>query len=364
MEDYKKIKNGALVYNVEKPLSYSAAKIHIIISGRRAGKTYGFKIKALGSCIKKGTRFALVYRTKSDLNAYAQDEFGKIEAEGNMPDDCHIEYKNKRFYRVWHDDEGNVDKEQGKELMGYAVSLSGEQQDKRGNYALVDWIIFDEAIIDRIQHPNTRYQPNEFTTFAGLIASLTGETPYNPYKGKIILLGNACDMLCPYIQELGLLEPPEYGIKYYKNKLYCLHYVEPWDEQQRRTKTVVGRMLDGHDEAETFFANKFKEAEHRDFIAKKPAHANCMYGIEYMDIRIAIWFDLEKGMAYLTNGIPTGIKRFALTTRDMKIDNTTAKRAKRNIEVLIDMFYNNCLRYDSTVTREQFYRVLKFYGIG
>ena len=205
-----------------------------------------------------------------------------------------------------------------------------------------------------------KYLPNEFFILANLLDSIDREQPGDKPFFKVYLLMNAVDLTCPYLRNLGINKPPKYGYSFYNNKNTLLHYVEPWDAEQRRAETLVGRMLAGSDESKIMFDNEFKTEGDKE-IKKKPANAKYSFALVFQGMKFAVWIDYKQGYFYITEKVPKGSKNvFALTKRDNTIDYQAVKRTDSYMKTLVDVYYIGGIRYSSPALREAFLDVLGF----
>lgn len=331
----------------------------IIVGARGIGKTFGLRLQCVNDYLKDGNRFCEVVRNASELPFVMQGYFDKLQLKGFFSE---YEFKTEKqcaYIRKKPNDDENPDEW---ELIGYFVSLTQFQRDKKRTFANVKRIIFDEAILDR-KDKHHRYLANEFPIFANVVNTVLREELDEPTNGKCYLLGNACDLTSPYIYNLGIRKAPKYGYSFHNDKHTLLHYVEPINAREREANTLVGRMLAGSDEAAMIFDNKFADA-HDEFIADKPSNAKFMYGIKFKKAIFGIWFDWSDGIFYVNEKVPANNGNvLTLTKRDATINYTAVRKSNTQLKLLIDCFYMGAVRYSSPATRESFLEVLTFLGV-
>lgn len=331
----------------------------IVIGARGIGKTFGLRVQCVRDFMKDGSRFCEVSRNASEIPLVMAGYFDKMLAKGFFED---FEFKTEKqaaYMRRLSLDEDNQDEW---EQIGYFVSLTQFQRDKKRTFSDVKRIVFDEAILDR-KDKHHRYLPNEFSIFANVVNTVLREEPGEPTKGKVYLLGNACDLTAPYLYNLGIKRAPEYGYSYHNGKHTLLHYVEATDARERERNTLVGRMLAGSDEAKVMFDNEFLNA-HDEFIEQKPSNARFVYGIRYRQMSFGIWLDYSSGLFFVTDKVPANEKMvFTLTKNDATIDYIAARKTDAQLRVLVDCFYIGAVRYSSPAVREAFLEVLTYFGV-
>lgn len=345
-------------YDWEKTFSYDA-DITVIIGGRGIGKTYGMRLANVRQYLKTGERFCEICRYSKEVKDVGEGYFDRIETNNEFPN--HIfKFEKDRFY-ISERPAGN--EKPTWELIGYIVGLTSQQSLKKRTFDKVRHIVMDEAVLERSDKYH-KYLPNEFLTFANLISTLLREVPGQPTRGRVYLLGNACDLLNPYLQELGVNSAPKYGYSWFKSKTVLLHYVPPVESERSKTDTLVGRMLAGKQEAEKVFDNVFSDAG-LDYVEQKPSNAKFRYGIAFQDMRFGVWADWSRGKFYINRTIPNDPNAlvWALTTRDNKVNYQMARKSEEQLKFLTDLYYRGAVFYDCPATRESFIMVLSFFGI-
>ena len=247
-------------------------------------------------------------------------------------------------------------------LISYFVALTAFQTEKKRTYTDIYRFIFDEAVIDRKDRYH-RYLNNEFLILANLLDSVSRQQPDNPVPYRVYLLCNSCDLSSPYHRYLGINKIPEYGYHWYRDKTVLYHHCPPIDADARRANTLVGRMLDGHEESKMIFENEYADTSNGE-IAQKSANARYAYTIRYGQMSFSIWIDYRTGIVYVNDRIPKqDANVYVLTKRDSSIDYRALKRSDDYLKVLSDFFYMGSLRYSSIAIRESFLFVLDYIGV-
>lgn len=331
----------------------------LVIGARGIGKTFGLRLQCVKDFLKDGSRFCEISRNAAEIPLIMAGYFDKLQAKNFFTE---FEFKTEKQAAYIRRIPLDEDSAEEWELIGYFVSLTQFQRDKKRTFANVKRIIFDEAILDR-KDKHHRYLANEFSIFANVVNTILREELGQPTKGKIYLLGNSCDLCAPYLFNLGVKKAPEYGYTYFNNKHTLLHYVEATQAAERERNTLVGRMLAGSEEAKIMFNNEFLNA-HDEFIEDKTSVAKFVYGIKYRSMKFGVWLDYSQGMFYVNEQIPKNNNNvFTLTKSDATINYNAARKTNERLQVLIDCFYIGAVRYSSPAIREAFLEVLTFFGV-
>ena len=337
----------------------SQGEFCIVAGGKGIGKTFGLRLKCINEYLKKGYRFVEISRTKEERSQVEDGYFDKLQHDGFFIDYVFKVEKNQGF--IAPKPPNDEDKPEW-ELICYFVALTAFQVEKRRTFTGMRRFIFDEAAIDSKDRYH-RYLPNEFFILANVLDSVSREQANDAPFFKVYLLMNSCDLLCPYLRYLGVNKPPKFGYSFYNDKHTLFHYVEPWDSEERRASTLVGRMLSGSDEAKMIFDNEFATGDDRD-IRKKPSNAKFQYGLVFAGMRYGVWIDYRRAYFYITDYIPKDAKTvFSLTKKDDTIDYQAIKRTDEYLKLLCDVYYNGGLRYSSPAIKQSFLELLEFLGV-
>ena len=348
-------------YDWNKTFSYQTGtngEICLVLGAKDIGKTFGLRLKCVERFIKHGEKFCEICRTNEELKAVAPGYFDKLQAAGFFPEyvfkvEKHCGYIARRPI---------ADERPEWRLLCYFVALTNFQREKKRTYVQPKRFIFDEAIIDTLDKHH-RYLKDEFLILAQLLDSVSRQQPDDDYKYYVYLIGNAVDLTAPYFRMLGINSIPEFGYHYYKNKTVLLHYVEPWDAADRKARTLVGRMLSGHEESATIFDNEFRDTTGGE-IAKKDATARYAFSVKWGKVVFAIWINSKEGIWYVCSKLPKDAPNvYTLTKRDSSVNYQMVSKTSGLLSVLPEIYRLGGLRYESASLREAFFEVLAFIGI-
>lgn len=350
-------------YDWEKTLSYNA-DISFVTAVRGKGKTYGIRKFFVKRFLETGEQFCEIVRYKSELSSVTRGYFEKLQANNEFPDYIFKTVGKTAFVaRDPGEDGGKPDWQE----CGYFEPLSGAGTVKKTTFPNVRNIVMDEAIIDRQISPHQRYLPNEYAILCNVVDSVTREHPEDPnyIKPRIFLLANACDLLNPYFAAFGVKSIPREGFTWFKNKTVILHYSrDKADAEEKLTKTVSGRMIAGTQAATVAAYNAFPN-DNQEFIEPKPKNAKYEFGIRFDGYNFGVWCDYDGGNYHIVRKIPKNSNRpvLALSTKDNGINYLMAKKSTPAIKMLLDLYYLNCVRYDSIHTRDKFLQIIGYLGV-
>lgn len=350
-----------MYYDWDKTMSYQTGtngEICFVLGAKDIGKTFGLRKKCIERFLKTGEIFTEFCRTKEELKRVMPGYFDKLQSAGFFLDYVFKCEKNAGYIAK------RPKREKDKpdySLICYFVALTNFQMEKKRTFVAPKRIIFDEAIID-VKDRVHRYLKDEFLILANLLDSVTRQQP-NGENYYLYLLGNSVDISCPYFRNLGITKIPDFGYTYYKGKTVLVHNVEPWDADERKVNTLVGRMLEGHEESKVIFDNVFS-IEDDEAISKKSSNAKFAFAIIWGKQPFALWADHKLGLWWVSEKLPKQANNvYALTKKDMTINYQLVKRTDHLMQLVSSLYYAGCLRFESPYIREAFFEILQFLGI-
>ena len=348
-------------YDWQKTMSYQTGtngELCFVLGAKDIGKTFGLRLKCVERFLKAGELFCEICRTNVERDDVMPGYFDKLQNEGFFTEYVFRTEKNCGYIaRKPYEDETPE-----WELLCYFVSLTNFQREKKRTFVSPKRFIFDEAIID-VKDRHHRYLRDEFLILANILDSISRQQPGDSYNYYVYFIGNAVDVSCPHLRAAGIEKIPEFGFSWYKGKTVLLHYVEPWDADERKTKTLVGRMLSGHEESKVIFDNRFEDATGREIMKKTPtAKYKCAF--KWGRMTFGIWIDSKRGLWFISSKVPKGAANvYTLTKRDSTIVYQSIDRANPLLKLVSEVYYIGGLRYESAHIRESFFEILDFIGI-
>ena len=334
-------------------------EICLVLGAKDIGKTFGLRLKCLERFFKHEELFVEICRTNEEMKAVMNGYFDKLQNDGFFTDYV-FKTEQNCGYAARRPPEG--EKPTDWKLCCYFVALTNFQREKKRTYVKPRRFIFDEAVIDTKDRYH-RYLPDEFLILANILDSISRQQPGDGYRYNLFIIGNSVDLTCPYLRNLGINKIPKFGYSYYKNKTVLLHYVEPWDAQDRKALTLVGRMLEGHDESAVIFDNEFRDTTGNE-IMKKTSNAQYKYAFKWGRVTFAIWADMRRGLWFVTSKLPKDAANvYTLTKSDSSVKYQVVQKASPYAKLLTEIYYIGGLRYESASLREAFFEVLSFLGV-
>lgn len=197
---YKKLGCPKNVYN-PNTLPYQSSTYFILQSERATGKTTGLLLT--GMILNRLYGIEIQYlRSKESMiaNKVIQDLFSVIREFHYVDKLTHgeyndVEYRARRWYYVYRDEEGNITKKSAYSFMTCLAIDKSELYKSTYNAPTGDFIIFDEFV-------GKYYPTNEFVYFADLLSTIIRKRR----TAKIFMLANTIDKHSPYYSELEIYD--------------------------------------------------------------------------------------------------------------------------------------------------------------
>lgn len=348
-------------YNWDKTLSYDA-DMTMVIAARGCGKTYGIRKQCIRDYIKYGYRFVEVCRYKNELSLVSDGYFNRLGRDSLFED---WEFKTDARYAYIRSK--TLGKKDTWKIIGYFIALTESQKMKKRTFDNVRRIIFDEAVLDS-NNQYHHYLKNEYITLIDVVDTVSRERADSKgIKPRVYLLGNSCDITNPYFTMMGVLgtDLNSFGYKWYRNKTFLLHYVDPAEYATEKLEgTVAGRMAKGTMAETTNIHNTFISST-EEFVLKKPSRAKFLFGIVSNGYKFGIWVDYTEGYYHVTDYYPNNAEPiYSLTRSDATINYINANRVNKVMKSLGDLYWLGVFRYDSSDIREKFAEnVWKMFGV-
>lgn len=325
----------SIYYDPTKLLSYNSL-FSFCIGSRGVGKTFGFKKLVIKRFLKKKRKF--IY-----LRRYAT-EFEEI---GNFFNDIHFlfpdvkfEVKGMNFYI-------------NDELAGYGIALSTALKKKSVSYHDVDYIIFDEFIIEsKVIHYLRPSEPIQFLEFFESVARMRENC-------RAVFLSNNVALTNPYFLHFNL------HIK--KNKQFqqfghmIVEYVQNEEFVNAKFQTRFGQLIKGTKYGDYAVLNE-SLTDNDNFIEKKTGNAVFRFSIHYMGYQYGFWTDYRKGLIYMSDDVdPSSKLQYSLTDDEHKPNVMLIKTRRKSpmLNQMIEGYEKGFLRFETSKVKSQGLEMIK-----
>lgn len=185
-------------------------ELYICTSNRSAGKTTFFAHKCVDDFLKKGKKFALLYRFIYELDD-CTDKFFKDIRELFFPDNELVAKRKASgiYYELFLDNQS----------CGYAIALNAADQLKKYSHFFSD---VEQIMFDEFQSETNHYCSNEIKKFLSVFTSIArGKGKQHRYV-PVYMISNPVSLVNPYYLELGISSRLRKDTKFLKGKGFVL----------------------------------------------------------------------------------------------------------------------------------------------
>lgn len=355
-------------------ISYDAPYT-IVVDARTRGKTFGLRYQCIRDYVKRQKRFVELVRVGEFLKGSGklqQDYFAKYYTEmghERLMQDWLCETRGKQAYIAKRVEDPQKPKW---DTLGYFLAINDAENIKRqsNSYKPCRRFIMDEALIDK-SLPGARYHdylPGEVAAVSNIMTSVSRERPDTPDadRPRLYLLGNAVDLTCPWLAQMGITDVPPYGFSWHFGGRCLLWYGPPdpkWSAAQN--ETVSGALIAGTSAGTSATLNKFSTLD-ESYFSDLPRSSQFAFGVVYQGSDFGIWCDMQEGYYYVMPYLPKNPNNkpiYALTAADSRPNYIQAKRAQKSLKGFVDLYYAGIVRYKDHATRAEFLRALSLFGV-
>lgn len=323
------------------------------IGGRGVGKTYDAKLKRTKHFLRTGKQFIYMRRYETEF-ADKQELFQDVKEEFPGHE---IKVEGMRAYirkNTEVDEDGNETKHPWR-LFCFLVALSTTVGKKSVPYPDVDYIVFDEFIIDK---GFIRYISNEVRIFLEFYNTVDRFTD----RVRVLFLANAISIVNPYFVY--------FDIKPRKGQRFCsmmdgYHVCEMIESEayvERVTQTKFGRMIANTEYFDYAVANRFTNDE-SEFIAPKSSHAVYQYSIIFDGQKMAVWYDAAENRYYVCDRIPQDRAAYVVTKHDQSPDMVMVDRASPLLKGLKRLYMMGGVYFNNAAIRVAFFDLLDYLNL-
>lgn len=338
-------------YDWRKTLSYNAP-ITMVITARGYGKTYGIRRQVVMDWLNRGERFVAITRYAKRLPKIMSGYFARVGVE--FPD-VRLKCEGDGAY-ISHDD--------GKswEQFGYFVAMTEKQGLKEQTFTNVRRIIFDECLIERDDEFHD-YLDDEWGKLSSIVNTAARERANSKTRPQLYLIGNACGMVNPFFQIMGVTREPKRGYSWWLDKLVLLDYHDDPIYSTETRKTLAGRMETAQNGMAESMAldNRFLTAD-KEMLGKKTSDATHLFTLTYRNHPLSVWVDTSVGLYFICSKTPKrDVQIYALTTDD-KPNYQLLSRSNPLLKTLWEAYKLRAIRFENTVSWQTLLDLLKFCG--
>lgn len=333
----------AYYWDIQRTLSYNSL-FNFIIGPRGAGKTYG-SLKYMLTKVVPNRQFMYVRRLDTELEKLTKMRGGRL---------FNAVAKDPELQGHTYTAESNILK-MDKQVIGYAQNLSSASILKSDSFPDVDFIIFDEFIIDNTG--TYHYLKDEVRKFLDLY-----ETVARGRDVRVLFLSNAISIANPYFDFFHLDKPHQGDIaRFGRCKDILVENVSVPTLMEDKKNTKFGRIIEGTEYSDYAYDNDWL-LDNTDFVAKKTRNSNYFVSLRFNDTWLGIWFDPIQWLYFVSLNVDKDYpKKYSVTTDDQKPNIMLIKSARKLawLRNLIDAYRMGAIRYESIRIKSMFREIMR-----
>jgi hypothetical protein len=370
-------------YDFAKLFSFNATW-NGVCGGRGMGKTWGSKRKTIKDALK-----AIKFKTyEKEVNARGRNTKKMIEiTEVDSVDNQFVylrSYKEElsiakeTFFadieHLWPDWDFRINgwkaeasptkfaemKSRPWAIIGFFVSLSVASNFKSAQFPKVNWIIFDEFIIEK----GGQYLPNEPTKLVNFSSTVSRYRP----NVRVLMLANAVNITNPYFIHYNV-DPDKadenkfiFQVKRITGGYQMLwHFPVSEAFEAEIAATDFGQFILETDPEYADYAvrNQFND-NHKSMIGKKPKTATYVYTVETQNGIFSVWYDTKTNFFYCQEKRPANDEDFVTLVEEwMSEGKRLATFQDKTMGMLRSAYRHDRMRFDLASTRNAFIPVFK-----
>lgn len=270
--------NDNIWYSYDKVLSYNAM-LNFIIGERGVGKSYGIKKVSIKRFLKKNHKFIYLRRYDTELKkSLKNNEFFKDISKDKELKKYNLEVRGDKFYL-------------DNNLCGYAVALSKASIYKSVPFPDVDFIIFDEFLIDNATYHYLPDEPEKLLDFMETVGRLRNI--------QVFLLGNSISLINPYFDYFNISLPYKSDIKTFKEGIILINYIKNEAYRSVKKESKFGKLIDGTKYGSYAIDNEFLK-DNNNFIKKKSKKSKFFFNIILNGHTYGVWLDYSSNDMYIS----------------------------------------------------------------
>lgn len=331
-----------------KDLSGEQPEIYICTSNRNAGKTTFFSRMCVNQFLKRGEKFAILYRFNYELDECADKFFKDIRTLFFKGYDMTSKRKASGiFHELFLNDKS----------CGYAISLNSADQLKKYSHLFSD---VKRIMFDEFQSETNHYCDNEVAKFISIHTSIARGNGEQVRYVPVFMVGNPVTLLNPYYVDMDICNRLTDQVKFLKGNGFVLEqgFVESASIAQKSSgfnKAFARNQYVAYS-AENVYLN-----DNKTFIEKPEGFPKYSATLKYNGQLYAIKEYWEQGLIYCDDKADvTFPNKITVTTDDHNVNYVMLKRNDIYLSQMRFFFERGCFRFKNLKCKEAVLKALAY----
>lgn len=340
-----------------KDIDGNEPEIYLCTTNRTGGKTTYFGRLLINRFIKRGEKFALLYRFNYEIDNVA-DKFFKDIGSLFFPKYWMTSKKLGKgtFHELflhYPDDPAEGDGHP----CGYAIAINSADQIKKFSHLFSD---VTSMLFDEFQSESNHYCPNEIEKFLSIHTSIARGQGKQVRRVPVYMLSNPVSIINPYYVELGIAERLQKNTKFLKGHGFVLEngYVDSAGKAQKESGFNRAFGLNKYVQyaSESLYLN-----DNLAFIEKPSGDSKYLATIQYEGNEYALRQYYEEGIVYCDDHDDSTYKyKIAVTTADHHINYVMLRSNDLFIQNMRYLFQHGCFRFKNLLCKEAVMKLISY----
>lgn len=327
-------------------------EIYICTSNRTAGKTTWFNRYAVRRYLRRGEKFACLYRFNYELDDVANKFFKDI---GGLFFPGYSMSSERRAAGIYHElfleYPDSTEEKPHIESCGYAITLNSADQLKKYSHLFSDvsLILFDE-----FQSETGHYCNNELRKFQSIHTTIARGQGQQSRRVPVIMISNPVSIINPYYVAFGISKRLMRNTHFLRGNGYVL-------EQGQNADAADALKQSG-------FMSAFENTKYKDyaasgkylndcdtFITKMPENGRYIVTLKYQNAFYSIKEYSDRGIMYVSDSVDKTFPfRIAIDLQDHEINYILLSRNDGLISNLRYLFEQGHVRFKNQLCKDAF----------
>lgn len=331
-----------------KDINGKTPEVFMCTSNRSAGKTTYFNRLVVNRFIKRGEKFALLYRFNYELDG-CDEKFFKDIKELFFPEyDMTAAKKMKGIYQELYLNE---------EPCGYAISINSADQLKRNSHLFSD---IDNIIFDEFQSEQNHYCDKEVEKFISIHNSIArGRSKQSRYV-PVYMISNPVTILNPYYVAMDISTRLQKDTHFLRGNGFVLE--QGYNETAAKAlKSSAFNRAFGSSDYIAYSAEGVYLQDDLSFVDTPTGRGKYIATIRYADIDYGVREYPELGIVFCDKSVDYQYPlKITVDTADHKLNYVMVSSNFILIQKLRYYFEHGCMRFKDLQAKEAILKALSF----
>lgn len=335
-----------------KDINKKDPEIYICTSNRSAGKTTFFSSFLVRRFLRRGEKFAILYRYNYELDDVAEKFFKDIGAlffSGYSMESKRM--ASGIYHELFLSYPDSTEEKPHIESCGYAITLNSADQLKKYSHLFSDitWCMMDE-----FQSETNHYCSNEIRKFQSVHTTISRGQGKQARRVPVILISNPVSIINPYYVALGISRRLMRNTHYLRGNGWVLE--QGYNSSASAALKESGFMSAFENQSYSDYATEGKYLQDCDsFISKLPETGKYLCTLKYQGSSYSVKEYQDRGFLYVSDSIDqTYPFRIAIDLEDHGLNYILLSRNDGFISRLRLLFEHGNVRFKNQLCKDAF----------